>query len=48
MAIFSGFMVFISVDELLPSAREYSQSHLAVYGLIREMIVMALSFIGFM
>ncbi len=47
-AVVAGLMVFISVDELLPSAREYSQSHLAVYGLIAGMIVMAVSLIGFM
>ncbi len=47
-AVVAGLMVFISVDELLPSAREYSQSHLAVYGLIVGMIVMAISLIGFM
>ncbi len=47
-AVVAGLMVFISVDELLPSAREYSQSHLAVYGLVAGMIVMAVSLIGFM
>ncbi len=47
-AVVAGLMVFISVDELLPSAREYSQSHLAVYGLVVGMMVMAISLIGFM
>ncbi len=47
-AVVAGLMVFISVDELLPSAREYSQSHLAVYGLVTGMIVMAISLIGFL
>ncbi len=47
-SVVAGLMVFISVDELLPSAREYSQSHLAVYGLVVGMIVMAISLIGFM
>lgn len=47
-AVVAGLMVFISVDELLPTAREYSQSHLAVYGLITGMIVMAVSLVGFM
>lgn len=47
-AAVAGVMVFISVSELLPSAREYSGSHISVYGLIFGMAVMAVSLIGFM
>jgi ZIP family zinc transporter len=43
----AGIMVFISLDELLPAAREYGESHLAVYGLIAGMIVMAISLLMF-
>lgn len=39
----AGIMVFISLDELLPSAREYGQHHLSIYGLILGMAVMAVS-----
>ncbi len=39
----AGIMVFISLDELLPTAREYGQHHLAAYGLVAGMIVMAFS-----
>lgn len=39
----AGIMVFISLDELLPSAREYGEHHLSIYGLIGGMAVMALS-----
>ena len=39
----AGIMVFISVDELLPAAREYGEHHLSLYGLISGMIVMAVS-----
>ncbi len=39
----AGIMVFISLDELLPSAREYGESHLSIYGMIVGMAVMALS-----
>ncbi len=39
----AGIMVFISLDELLPSAREYGEHHLAIFGLIGGMIVMGLS-----
>jgi ZIP family zinc transporter len=39
----AGIMVFISLDELFPAAREYGAGHLAIYGLIAGMGVMALS-----
>lgn len=39
----AGIMVFISLDELLPTAREYGEHHLSMYGLIGGMIVMSLS-----
>jgi zinc transporter, ZIP family len=41
----AGIMVFISIDELLPAAREYGRPHLALYGLISGMAVMAISLI---
>lgn len=39
----AGLMIFISIDELLPAAREYGEHHLSIYGLIFGMMVMALS-----
>jgi ZIP family zinc transporter len=39
----AGIMVFISLDELLPTSREYGTAHLSIYGLIAGMAVMALS-----
>lgn len=39
----AGIMVFISFDELLPTAQEYGQHHTATYGLMAGMAVMALS-----
>jgi len=36
-------MVFISLDELFPTAEEYGEHHLAIYGLITGMAVMAVS-----
>lgn len=44
----AGIMVYISLDELLPSAREYGEHHLSIYGLIAGMAVMALSLLLFM
>ena len=38
-----GIMVFISFDELLPTAREYGKPHTAIVGLILGMAVMAVS-----
>ncbi len=44
----AGIMVFISLDELLPAAREYGEHHLPIYGLFAGMVVMALSLLLFM
>lgn len=43
----AGIMVFISLDELLPTAREYGEHHLAIYGLVAGMAVMAVSLLMF-
>ncbi|KJF45552.1 zinc transporter ZupT [Draconibacterium sediminis] len=43
MAGVAGIMVFISLDELLPSAEEYGEHHIAIYGLTGGMVVMAIS-----
>lgn len=39
----AGIMVFISMDELLPAAREYGEAHTAIYGIVTGMAVMAAS-----
>lgn len=46
-AAIAGIMVFISLDELLPSAREYGEHHLSIYGLVAGMVVMAVSLLLF-
>lgn len=43
----AGIMVFISLDELLPSAQKYGEHHLSIYGLVAGMIVMAVSLLLF-
>jgi len=43
-----GIMVFISIDELLPTAREYGMHHHSVYGFVAGMAVMALSLLLFL
>ena len=46
-AAVAGIMVYISLDELLPTAEEYGQHHLAIFGLIAGMVVMATSLVLF-
>ena len=43
LASVAGIMTYISLDELLPSAREFGESHLAMAGLAAGMVVMAIS-----
>jgi zinc transporter, ZIP family len=43
----AGIMVFISMDQLLPAAREYGEHHHAVYGLVAGMALMAVSLLLF-
>jgi ZIP family zinc transporter len=44
----AGIMVFISFDELLPTAEEYGEHHLTIYGLVAGMVVMAVSLLLFL
>ncbi|MCK5237215.1 MAG: zinc transporter ZupT [Deltaproteobacteria bacterium] len=43
LALVAGFMVFISLDELLPVATSYGEEHLPILGVITGMGIMALS-----
>jgi len=43
----AGIMVYISLDELLPTAEEYGEHHLAIGGLIAGMFIMAVSLVLF-
>lgn len=43
LAVISGVMIFISLDELLPSAEKYGKHHLSIIGLVAGMIIMAVS-----
>ncbi len=44
-AAVGGIMVYIAVDELLPTAEKFGKHHLVIYGLIAGMAVMAISLI---
>ncbi len=46
-AAVAGIMVYVSLDELLPSAEKYGEHHVAIIGLICGMVVMATSLILF-
>ena len=39
----AGIMVYISLDELLPTSRAYGRGHDSLYGLVGGMLVMAVS-----
>ncbi len=47
-AAVAGIMVFISLDEILPTAREYGEPHLSIYGMVAGMAVMAVSLLLFL
>ena len=43
LAIVGGFMVYISLDELLPVSRSYGNEHLSIVGIVVGMFIMGLS-----
>jgi ZIP family zinc transporter len=45
--VVAGIMIYISFDELLPSARVYGNAHTTILGLVFGMFVMASSLIAF-
>jgi ZIP family zinc transporter len=47
-AAVAGIMVYISLDELLPTAEKYGEHHVAIFGLIGGMAVMAASLVLFL
>lgn len=47
-ALIAGIMVYISIEELIPMAREYDKGNTMITGCISGMAVMAVSLILFM
>ena len=45
--VIAGAMVFLAMDELLPTAKRYSSGHDAVYGIVIGMATIALSLVLF-
>lgn len=46
-ALTAGIMVYISLDELLPTAHEYGQAHKIIWGILAGMLVMAIGLLLF-
>lgn len=46
-ALTAGIMVYISLDELLPTAHEYGESHKIIWGILGGMLIMALGLLIF-
>lgn len=44
--LIAGIMVFISLDKLLPTAEQYGEHHLCMYGMVLGMAVMAVSLLA--
>ncbi|HUT82724.1 MAG TPA: zinc transporter ZupT [Candidatus Bathyarchaeia archaeon] len=47
LAVIAGIMVYISIDELIPVAREYGKGDVVMAGVVTGMIIMATSLILF-
>lgn len=45
LALTAGIMIYISLDELLPTSERYGQHHLSILGVVLGMAIMALSLI---
>lgn len=43
----AGIMVYISLDELLPTAEAYGEHHISIWGMVAGMLVMAVSLLLF-
>lgn len=48
LAAVAGIMIFISLDELLPTAEKFGEHHLAIWGMIAGMALMAGSLYAFL
>ena len=43
LAFTAGIMVYISMDEILPTAHSYGKSHIVLVGFVLGMLIMAIS-----
>jgi ZIP family zinc transporter len=47
LAVVAGIMVYISLDELLPTAENYGEHHVAIIGVISGMVFMSFGLLLF-
>ncbi len=47
LVFISGVMIYISLDEILPTAHHYGQGHIVIIGIVLGMIIMAVSLLFF-
>ncbi|MEX2681932.1 MAG: zinc transporter ZupT [Candidatus Sigynarchaeota archaeon] len=47
LAIIAGIMVYISLDEILPTAHKYGNGHLVIVGIVVGMAIMSISLLEF-
>ena len=47
LGFLAGVMIYVSFDELLPSARLYRNAHTTILGIVLGMMVMAVSLVAF-
>ncbi|RJP18012.1 MAG: zinc transporter ZupT [Candidatus Abyssobacteria bacterium SURF_5] len=47
LAVIAGIMVYISLDELIPMAHRYGHGHIAMFGVVLGMFIMALGLLMF-
>ncbi|MBN2150246.1 MAG: zinc transporter ZupT [Candidatus Lokiarchaeota archaeon] len=47
LAFVAGIMVYISLDEILPTAHKYGNGHLVIAGIIVGMVIMSISLLEF-
>ncbi len=45
LAVVAGFMIYISLDELLPVSRSFGKEHISILGIISGMFVISISII---
>jgi zinc transporter ZupT len=47
LAFVAGIMIYISLDEILPTAHKYGNGHLVIVGVVIGMIIMSISLLTF-
>ena len=47
LVFISGVMIYISLDEILPTAHHYGQGHIVIIGIVLGMLIMAISLLFF-